>query len=86
MIGPKAPNTKRGRDEDNAYTMTPCTPHMVAISGYVKRMPAPSPTVNALCQLLLERKVKGIEGDEAAARSSRKYYLDRVHTVLLSFV
>lgn len=41
MMGPRKPKTSSGRALDSAYTMTPWRPAMVAISGYVKRMPDP---------------------------------------------
>ena len=41
MMGPRYPKTSSGRALASAYTTTPWTPAMVAISGYVKRMPEP---------------------------------------------
>jgi hypothetical protein len=42
MIGPSSPKIRRGREEESAYTSRPCTPAIVAIWGYVNKMPDPS--------------------------------------------
>ena len=66
MIGPSAPKTNRGSDDDSAYTKSPWTPAIVAIWGYVNRIPDPN-ALECLCQPTSMRRGGHGEGEDSGS-------------------
>jgi hypothetical protein len=54
MMGPRYPKISMGREDARAYTNIPCTPEMVANSGYEKRIPEPR-AIRVSCHSIVVR-------------------------------
>jgi len=70
MMGPRYPKISMGREDARAYTNMPCTPEMVANSGYEKRIPEPR-AIRVSCHSIVFRG--GRDGIGAATLFPRKH-------------